>query len=553
MSRPARTLLLLSFLTFFLGLGRPAIGDADEGFYAEAAREMVESGDWLTPHFNYEYRWQKPILYYWLTAATYVAFGVHEWAARLWSALSGLGLALLTWQASRRLVQHDPSAWLAGAIAATCIGYFVLARAALPDLPLAFCVTLSLWSALEGRWVLAGFAAALGFLVKGPIALVLPAIVLLSIQWRERRSRDAAGADASPPFTIRARDAAIVAGIVAVVGLPWYVAMTLTHGTAYLQSFFIGDNFERFATDRFNEPRPLWFYVPIVIGGMMPWTGYLLTLVRRLPAQLFRRTRRLTRTEWRLVIWAAMPLLFFTLSIGKQPRYILPVLPPLAILLARAIVRRVEQANAGSADARSDLRLATWITAGVYLTLSVLLVRTRPLFITAYPALTLVGVLAIGAAAIWLARIAVTESWTRVPSGMTAAAVVLLLSAQFGALAGMRPEPVEEIARLVQSHRTAGEPVGEYQVFVRNLIFYTRFKHVELFNEDGALDFIKSPTRILLILRLADLERLETMSGLTLRTLGEVQYFNTANVKLRTLLWPMPAEDLQKVLLVTNR
>ena len=105
--RPVLTLLFLSSLTFFLGLGRQAITDSDEGFYAEAAREMVESGDWLTPHFNYSERWQKPALYYWLTAATYVVFGPTELAARLWSSLSGIGLVLLTWAIARRIVP-DP-------------------------------------------------------------------------------------------------------------------------------------------------------------------------------------------------------------------------------------------------------------------------------------------------------------------------------------------------------------------------------------------------------------------------------------------------------------
>ena len=96
-------LLVFCFFTFFLGLGSQAITDADEAFYAEASREMVESGDWLTPRFNYQHRWEKPVLYYWLTAATYLATGPNEFAARLWSALSGVGLALLAWAIARHV------------------------------------------------------------------------------------------------------------------------------------------------------------------------------------------------------------------------------------------------------------------------------------------------------------------------------------------------------------------------------------------------------------------------------------------------------------------
>ena len=124
---------------------------------------------------------------------------------------------------------------------------------------------------------------------------------------------------------------------------------------------------------------------------------------------------------------------------------------------------------------------------------------------------------------------------------------------QFGALAGTRPEPVEQMAALVRTSRASGEPVGTYQVFVRNLVFYTRFKQVDLFDERRALDFLQSPDRVLLVVRAADLPRLEAISAVTARTLGQVQYFNTANLRLRTLLAPTPAQDIETVLLVTNR
>lgn len=539
MRRPLFTLVLLAFLTFFLGLGRQAISDSDEGFYAEAAREMVAGGDWLTPHFNDEERWEKPALYYWLTAVTYLVAGPTEWAARVWSALSGLGLVLITWIAARRITAQDDTAWLAGAIVATCFGYFAMARLALPDLPLTFFITVTIWAALDGRWMVAGAAAGLGVLTKGPVALAIPAIVLMPIWWRERKA-----------VPIRMRGLAAAAVVFALVGLPWYGAMTLRHGVEYLQSFLISDNLERFATDRFNEPRPIWFYLPILIGGMLPWSAYLVVVPWRSALDVVRRRRRLLNDEWRLLVWTCTPLLFYTISIGKQPRYILPVLPPLTILLARSITRRIRDADPA---ARSVLATSTWATAAIYAALAVLLVRAETLFITAYPSLTYAGVAALGASAAALAWLAASRRWQRLPLVTTACAVVLLLSLQFGALAGVRPEPVERMASFVRTHRTAGEPVGTYEVFVRNLVFYTRFTQVDLFDEGVALDFLKSPQRVLLVVRAADLPRLEAISGVATTRLAEVRYLNTANIRLRTLLSPIPDQDLETVLLVSNR
>ena len=543
MRRSILTLILLSCCTFVLGLGRPAISDSDEGFYAEAAREMVEGGDWLTPHFNYEERWQKPILYYWLTAATYAAFGESEWAARWWSALSGLGLVLLTWFAARRLTGRDDTAWLAGAIAATCGGYFAMARLALPDLPLTFFITLTIWSALTGRWLIAGAAAGLGLLMKGPVALVIPGLVLAPIWW-------AAYAKAPAPrrFPVRVRDLAASATVCAIVALPWYVAMTLEHGTAYLQSFFVGDNLERFATDRFNQPRAFWFYLPIVLGGMIPWSIYLTALPWRSMTRVIRRERTLTDAEWQLRLWAGLPLLFFTISIGKQPRYILPVLPPLAILVARSITTRISDPGRGRA-----LAAATWGTAALYAVMAVLLYRAQPLFINAYPAMTAAAITVITAAAVMLAWTAASQRWTRLPAVATVCAVLMLLSFQFGALAGVRPEPVERMAALIRENRHANEPVGTYQAFVRNLVFYSRFKHVELYDEGVALTFLKSPERVLLVMRAADLPRLQAIAGIPLRPIAELQYLNAAGVRLRTVLSPIPAQDFDTILLVTNR
>src|SRR5438067_11097926 len=182
---------------------------------------MVEGRDWITPHFNYEERWQKPILYYWFTAAAFAGTDTTEFMARFGSALSGIGLVLLTWAACRQMTCNDAGAWMAGAIAATCYGYFAMARSALPDLPLACFITATIWCALRAAdprgsvplsWAaLAGLSAGLGFLTKGPLALALPAIVLVPIWWRERRT-----------VALRTSHLVVAGALFALAGLPWY-------------------------------------------------------------------------------------------------------------------------------------------------------------------------------------------------------------------------------------------------------------------------------------------------------------------------------------------
>jgi len=190
----------------------------------------------------------------------------------------------------------------------------------------------------------------------------------------------------------------------------------------------------------------------------------------------------------------------------------------------------------------------------LYLALALLLYRARPLFVTtAYPWLTTLAIAVIGVCAAALVWPAATRQWQRLPGLAAACAAALLLSVQFGALAGVRPEPVESMAALVRANRIAGEPVGEYQVFVRNLVFYLRFKQVELFDEARALDFLKSPGRVLLVVRANDLPRLESISGVTTQKLGEVVYLNSANIRIGLLLSPVPQQDLETVLLVTNK
>jgi 4-amino-4-deoxy-L-arabinose transferase-like glycosyltransferase len=549
-SSPVRrtTLLLLVICgaTFFAGLGRPAIGDSDEAFYAEAGREMVASGDWITPYYNYEKRFQKPILFYWMVSASYLASGVNESAARFGSALAGLGLALLTAACGRRLYD-ERTGRLGGLIVATAFGYFSIGRLSLPDLPLAFWVTMTTWSAIVGLcdrssralgWLLlSGAAVGLGFLTKGPVAFIIPAVVVIPICWLERRQVQL------PPAAI-AGAVAVAAGLAA----PWFVAMARIHGIAYVEGFFVGDNLERFATSRFNDPRPPWFYLPIVAGGLLPWTPLMLSGLAPL-TDWARRRRRPTAATMRLIVWAVLPLLFFTMSIGKQPRYILPILPPLALLLARTLERRLASGHGG----RDPLiRTAAASIAVLFIVLGALLMRALPLIVMIAPALVTASAGVIIAAGAAVLAVALFGPLRHVGVAVGIAGALTLVGLQYG-LSPAGRDPVQDMAALVVQHRRADEPVATYRVFVRNLVFYTGIKQGDLSDADEVRGYLRSGTPVLAVIAADDLQRIARRGHLPARVLGEVLYFNASAVKLRTLLRPDPGKDLDRVLLVTNR
>jgi hypothetical protein len=197
------------------------------------------------------------------------------------------------------------------------------------------------------------------------------------------------------------------------------------------------------------------------------------------------------------------------------------------------------------------LAAATWITAIIYALLVLVFVRMEPLFISDYPLATWIGV-CLGCAAIANAGVAITRSWRLLPMASCAAGALVFVSVWFGALAGNRPEPVEQMARLIASQRSAGEPIGVLDVFTRNLVFYTRSPQMQLYGVEQAGMFLQSPERVLLVVRSTDLPAVAAASGTAPKTIGEIRYLNTANIRVRTLLRPDPTE-IEMISLVTNR
>jgi len=542
-------LVLLGLLVLFAGIGRTAISDSDEAYYAESSREMIERGDYLTPHFNYVPRFQKPVLFYWVIALLFQLLGVTEFAARAGSALSGLGIALVVYRLGRRWF-GETTALRAGVIVTTSMGTAAMARASLPDLPLAFFITAAVAAGLvplaervarpRRWWLLAATMAALGFLTKGPVAVVVPAVVLapaMALAQRQRR----------PSLPTLGLAALVFAGI----AMPWYVVMASVYGVEYLRGFFVGDNLERFATARFNEPRSILYYIPVVAAGLLPWSPLWLVALPGFWRAVKRRVVPGIHAS-ALAVWTLAPLLLFSVSVGKQPRYVLPILPALALGLAWVLEPVLASDRPAPTTERRLLRWGAGISACFFLFLSLSIVRAKALLAGAgVTAGTAAAVVAVAGAGLVI-FIAATRYWRRLVPALAGASAAVVVAVQFGVLAVAGPDPVERMAGHLAVHRAPGEAVASYQVFVRNLVFYTHVQQADLYNRERLLAFLDSPDRVLCVMR-AEVADTLAAEGRPLKHLADLTYFDPSTVRPRTLLNPDPARDLQTVILVANR
>jgi 4-amino-4-deoxy-L-arabinose transferase-like glycosyltransferase len=320
-------LILVCYVLFFHRLGDIGFLGPDEPRYSAVAREMYLTGDYVTPRLHGEPWFEKPVLMYWLAAVGYGIFGVSEWGARFPSALSAGLSVLLVYLCGLRL-WSGTAGFMAALILASSIGFFAFARAASMDMPLTGCLTMGLVFFLLGynekdagkrrMWFYAFYVSlGLGALAKGPIALLLPAVSLgLFVVFRGRLQEWKGW----HPEGL---------GLTAVVALPWYIACTWVNGPEFLKVFFVSHNLQRFTSEVFGHQRPFYFYLPVLLMLTFPWTFMLIPAIRR----------RLGKNEQILVWWVLVPMFIFSLSGSKLPGYILPVVPPIALLCSRELIQ----------------------------------------------------------------------------------------------------------------------------------------------------------------------------------------------------------------------
>jgi len=323
---PAVRLLLVLLAAAWLGsLTVRPLYKPDEARYGEIAREMAQSGDWVTPRLNGFKYFEKPPLQYWATAAFFKLFGEHDWSARLWTALMALAGAAAAFYAGNRLA-GPPTGMLAAALLAASPLYMLYGQFNTLDMGVSVFLSIAIFAFAiaqkrgEKRWMFIGWAAcAAAVLSKGLIGIVLPAAtvalyVLVRRDWNLLRRLELL------------RGGVLFLAITA----PWFIAVSAAN-REFAHFFFVQEHFQRFTTTMHQRSQPGWYFVPVLAVGIAPWLllGF---------AAFLRAFRSLRGGEFSpqlfLALWCVVGFVFFSASGSKLPGYVLPLVPGLAVLVA---------------------------------------------------------------------------------------------------------------------------------------------------------------------------------------------------------------------------
>ncbi len=328
---PWQALILLGIcgLLFFAAPGQRSLWETDEARYAEIAREMVVSGDWVTPRLNYVKYFEKPVLPYWLIAISFKLFGVSAASARLMPAFfATLSVLLVFWLG--RWMWDSRSGFFAGLCLATSLMFLVLARVLLVDMVLGAGLLVALlgaWAVRQGSgWGRYAFwlGCAMGFLSKGLLGPGLPLMVVglfvaLSGEWGLLRE------------LLRLRGLVMFTLLCA----PWLIMVSLAN-PEFPEFFFIDQNFGRLLTTKHQRYQPFYYYFLLLPGAFFPWVALLPWALWRLwPGQAWRAAA--ARPWLFLVVWFLAQLVLLSLSQSKMMHYALPMLPPLALFMGRPL------------------------------------------------------------------------------------------------------------------------------------------------------------------------------------------------------------------------
>ena len=473
-------LLVLCCLLFFGRLGVPGLTDPDEGRYAEIAREMLVTGDYLTPHLNFLPYLEKPPLIYWLTAISLNFGGSAEWAARLIPALSAIGGVLAVfWLAN--ILWGVKTVFLAGMVTATSSGYFLLARLLTLDMSLTCFMTWGIALAYvalrnQERYYLpwAYLALGLAVLTKGPVGVVLPALIFLvwfaaQKQWRGIWQLWHPGG----------------ALLMAAVVLPWYILVGWRNPD-FWRYFIWHENIQRFLAPQIHAGQPWYFYIGVLAAGFLPWIFLLpwawkASVPESSPPEVYQDRKF-------LIIWFMVVFLFFSLAGSKLFPYLLPGLPPVAILVARALSENPASTYFYNAAWRWTIRISLFLALlGLIGLLAVAAflptVWERIAFISPYP---MVYCLILAVTVILL--LTGLPGPTQRPYLLLGSALLLSLVLLFAWEKTAKSRSPKPLGQIINSHKHADAIIVGFQHYSQALSFYTG-QPLYLFQTRGELDF----------------------------------------------------------------
>ena len=479
MNRRAVALFFLSVaILYYSALGTLPLLEPDEGRYAEIPREMLLRGDFVTPHLNGVVYLEKPPLFYWGNALSFALFGKSETSARLFTATVSIAGVLLTyWMGA---VLAGPRAGLFSAmVLSTSLYHYVIGRINTLDMTLAVTMIVAIFPAFlylsreresRGYLLLSYAGSALAFLAKGLIGIVFPGAILLLWLLLSRRHREIGKAVSLPGIAL-----------FLAIALPW-ILLVQRSNPDFLWFFFVREHFLRFTTKIHHHYEPFWFFLPIVIGGMLPWLAF----ARRAVRAAWDAREEYLPAEDRLFLfcWALFVLLFFSFSRSKLATYAAPIFPPLAVLFGCALERWVDRED-GTVRCRSPLGIGAILAAGILVVPTFTRYAIEPARWVPLAALPAVLILLWGGMPLFIRRLGAER--VVYLSFLLLALFLTSLNRPAAAYLG-KYKTVKGLSAVLSASLREGDVVAQYETYRQGVPFYTKRRCI-LVNETGELEF----------------------------------------------------------------